>query len=1019
MDYQRFIDQLPALYHNWGQESVQPQSDQFQAVLNHVQGMTTANVLQLLNFAVACLEPDEVYCEVGCFRGSTLIGALLNHPDRMAYAVDNFSEFDPQGENLEHLMQNLSAFHLEEQVLFCNQDFEAFFADWQALQMSDRIGVYFYDGAHDYRSQLMGLLLARPFLADRALIIVDDSNWEPVQQANWDFIAAHPQCSLVLDLPTAGNGDSTFWNGLQILSWDRQAKHTHPWSTLQPARKPMFIQALSSLSEQRVQPQQPAPSRESLRQEALRLQQAGLLAEAKQQYLSLLQQDDTDAEAWQGLGVVEYLLEEYENARSALSKAIDLNPDAARYYYSIALVFEKLDQIPLAARAYQQAIALDSSLLDAYNNLGNLVAEHGDLAQAERIFNQAIAADPDYLGSYLNLGNVLLVQAKVESAIAAYEIALAIDPTHVDGQANLSFARELAADPLQAHLFAADNLSRRHHYEPAASHYQTLLDQGRSELAIYIALTSCYQKLKQYEAVVTVCQQGMVHYPGEIELHQQLITALQESGHTETAIVQATQSALQFPDQWLFQLQKYLLLPCLYQTAEEVPIWRDRYAQGLTTLLEQTALTTSEQQKNALDAIGAFTNFFLICQPTNHRAVQQPFGQLVHQIMAANYPQWVQPLPLSTLHPGEKIRVGYVSGCLRGHTVGKLMLGWFREHDRERFQIHSYHVFDQEDALTQEFRNHSDAFYSIPDDIEAVCEQILADRPHILVFLEIGMQPLMTQLAALRLAPVQCTTWAHPITSGLPTVDYFLSSDLMEPAQAQDHYSEQLIRLPNIGICFAKPHVPAVTQPRAAFGLREDAVVYLACQTLCKYLPDQDAVFAAISQQVPNAQFVFVARPNAAIAAQFQQRLQQAFAVVGLDSEAHCIILPPQSQTDYWNLNQVADVFLDSFGWTGGHTTLEAITCDLPVVTLPGELMRGRHSDAILTMLGLTETIAQTTEDYIDLAVRLGCDPTWRADLVQRMRARQSHLYNDKTCVTALEAFYQQVVSSPVSSATE
>lgn len=225
MDYQRFIQQLPALYDNWGTAAVQPKALAFQGILQCIQGMTTANVLQLLNFAVACMEPNEVYCEVGCFQGSTLTGALLNHPDRMAYAIDNFSEFDFAHENQAKLMQNLAAFGLDEQVFFCNQDFEAFFANLRSLDTTDRIGVYLYDGAHDYRSQLMGLLLAKPFLADRALIIVDDSNWDPVQQANWDFIAAHPQCSLLLDLPTPGNGHPTFWNGLQILSWDAQTTH--------------------------------------------------------------------------------------------------------------------------------------------------------------------------------------------------------------------------------------------------------------------------------------------------------------------------------------------------------------------------------------------------------------------------------------------------------------------------------------------------------------------------------------------------------------------------------------------------------------------------------------------------------------------------------------------------------------------------------------------------------------------------------------------------------------------------
>lgn len=244
MDYSRFLAELPAFYNNWGSDAVCPKSDRFQQVLNQIQGMTTPNVMQLLNAAVACLEPDEIYCEVGCFRGTTLIGALLDQGDRMAYAVDNFSEFDRSGEGESKLLHNLETFGLADRVCFCNQDFEEFFYDLAQLPLEDKIGVYLYDGAHDYRSQLMGLLQARPFLADRALIIVDDSNWSAVQQANWDFIATQPQCRLELSLLTPANGYPSFWNGLDVLSWDASRTTVCQWETVQLHRDRALIHAI-------------------------------------------------------------------------------------------------------------------------------------------------------------------------------------------------------------------------------------------------------------------------------------------------------------------------------------------------------------------------------------------------------------------------------------------------------------------------------------------------------------------------------------------------------------------------------------------------------------------------------------------------------------------------------------------------------------------------------------------------------------------------------------------------------
>lgn len=244
MDYQRFIKQLPQQYENWGNNEIKPKLDKFQQILHQVPGMTTANILQLLNFAVECMAPDEVYCEIGCFRGSTLIGALLDHCDRIAYAVDNFSEFDPEGTGFEQLTNNLEKFNLTDQVYFFNENFEEFFCELSQLKTEDKIGVYFYDGAHDYRSQLMGLLLAKPFLADQALMIVDDSNLISVKQANWDFIATHPACRLVLNIGTLQREHPSFWNGIQVLCWDVNQTESCDWKTIKQHRESYLIERI-------------------------------------------------------------------------------------------------------------------------------------------------------------------------------------------------------------------------------------------------------------------------------------------------------------------------------------------------------------------------------------------------------------------------------------------------------------------------------------------------------------------------------------------------------------------------------------------------------------------------------------------------------------------------------------------------------------------------------------------------------------------------------------------------------
>jgi protein O-GlcNAc transferase len=200
------------------------------------------------------------------------------------------------------------------------------------------------------------------------------------------------------------------------------------------------------------------------------------------------------------------------------------------------------------------------------------------------------------------------------------------------------------------------------------------------------------------------------------------------------------------------------------------------------------------------------------------------------------------------------------------------------------------------------------------------------------------------------------------------------------------------------------------TKNRSDFQMRDDAIVYLCCQAPFKYLPQHDFIFAEIARRVPQAQFVFFPRSSPNLINRFGQRLKRAFAAVGLNSENYCLFLPLQCRYDYLTINLLSDVYLDSWGFSGGNTTLDAVACNLPIVTCPGEFMRGRLSYGILRMLGVTDTIAQNEAEYIDIAVRLGLDSQWRRDISERMKARHDYVFDDKICVQALEDFYQGVV---------
>lgn len=423
MDYQKFLTQLPELFSDWGKESIQPKSYLFSKALSQIQGMTTANVMQLLNCAVAQMDAGEIYCEVGTYRGSTLVGAMLEQSGKLACAVDNFSEFDSKGENLAKLQENLSRFNLQEQVIFHNQDFEEFLIGLQQ-QYRHKVGVYFYDGAHDYRSQLMGLLLATPLLADGALIVIDDSNSDTVQQGIWDFIAAYPNCRSLLNLPTPIARHPSFWNGIHVLGWSSSSETDRGNEVdFKQKRRPLVIQSIYDLY---TIERKYADAKHFLTEGRLDFAIA-LAAQCHEVNPNFAPAHEILGQAYQAEGRT-------QEAIAAYNKAIELNPESvsAETYNQLGIALAEQGKLSEAIAAFHHAIALQPAYIDAYYNLGVALAEQGKLDTAIDCFQSVVIALPSYINAWLNLAALLEQQDRWHDAIDCYHQVLEIEPENAD-----------------------------------------------------------------------------------------------------------------------------------------------------------------------------------------------------------------------------------------------------------------------------------------------------------------------------------------------------------------------------------------------------------------------------------------------------------------------------------------------------------------------------------------------------------------------------------------------------------
>lgn len=677
--------------------------------------------------------------------------------------------------------------------------------------------------------------------------------------------------------------------------------------------------------------------------------------------------------------------------------ALETAPGSLAVHYHLGRLARRTDDASALLPRYRAALHLDA-LLGPEAAAATTDAESlGDALER--------AAPPhDASARWLSLRvGVDVFQDRLDRAIARLEQAL-----HESGRHEhiirdlLSQAYELTDDAPHAALHRGHALYVQGHLG-ARDPFRTALLRGVLDQKGYRRYASaCAQQLR-FDDAIAVSRRGLVTYPSDDDLWYYLLYALIQTGRVEDARRTAAHGLRTGAHGSALLLHRvlHLALPVLPASSEQIAEARRRFYEGVDTL---RAIAEDNDPEAGL-AMMQFNNFYLAYHGEDDRALQERYGALVHESVSRRFPQWMTPLP--TPPRDRPLRVGFASPVMFNHTVSRFFLGWLQHRTPGAYEAYAYHLGDKADVITNLFAHAADAFRGpLNEDIERIARTIRKDELDVLVYLDIGQTATSLTLGALRLAPVQAAAWGHPVTTGLPNMDYFISSELTEPPDADAHYSETLVRLPGIGIATPRPRLFAPPPTRREFGLPEDATVYLTPQSLYKYMPQFDGVYPAIARRDPKALFVFFEHDDANLTTQFYRRLQRAFDDAGVAMHRHVLLLPRRQLFGYLEAHALADIFLDNPTWSGGMTALDALGMGLPIVTLTGPFMRSRQSTAYLTQIGLTQLIARDEPTFVDIAVRLGTDRAFREEMSREITARQNALFDCTDCISGLEAFF-------------
>jgi protein O-GlcNAc transferase len=342
------------------------------------------------------------------------------------------------------------------------------------------------------------------------------------------------------------------------------------------------------------------------------------------------------------------------------------------------------------------------------------------------------------------------------------------------------------------------------------------------------------------------------------------------------------------------------------------------------------------------------------------------------------------------------------------HTVSRYFRTLIAGLNPSEFDVRVWYSGQVIDSSTDYIVTRVDRFDTINEDALLTADSIYAAKLDVLVYPEIGMDPRHNVLGAMRLAPVQCALYGHPITSGLPNMDYFLSGEALEPGNAASHYRERLVLLPGLGAC---PEPPPAANSGAWLDRFDEAAPLLLClQNHLKLVPAFDQTLAQIAARTHARIGFFIRDP--VVGHLFRARIEKVFTQWGLDSQASLVFLPPQSHEDYLGAIGRATLILDSPFFSGGATSLDALGIGAAVLTHCGEMARGRQTAGMLEIMGVKDLTATDDDDYVTKALNLVGDTATRAALRASILEHSSLLFEHQHVTLAFAEFLERAVAN-------
>jgi len=713
-----------------------------------------------------------------------------------------------------------------------------------------------------------------------------------------------------------------------------------------------------------------------LLQQALALHTAGRLAEAEKLYQQVLAFEPEQPDALHLLGAMAQQLGQSETAVALIRRAIARYPNNPDMHKNLGVALLSLRRFAEAQTSFESVLQFNPADGDAWHQRATTLRAQTRLVEAEQSSREAVRLAPHHADAHDQLGLLLQARGEYVAAGECFQRTIALQPKHI-----------------LARVHQGINHSAHGRWPEAQRCFDEALALQPNHVQALLALGSMLHDQGSSTQAAVAFQRAVTADPRHAGARSALGTVLEKLGRVDEAREQLRESLKLKPVDGV-RLRLALLPHVIAPSIEALAIAREQTEAELTALEGQPLAIA-----HPIGEVGS-TPFFFAYHGFDVRSLFERLARVYRRAsprLTYVAPHCVTPSRQS----GQPIRVGIVSKFFHDHPIGKFYLDLLRQLDRGRFEVVALTMSHVDDAVSRSLPSAADRVVRLSPELWIARQQIADERLDALVYTDIGMDPWTYYLAFARLAPVQCVLPGHPVTSGIDTLDYFISSRLMEPEESESHYSERLVALNSLPSCMVRPQLTSPPRTRGELGLPAEGHLYLSAQTVYKYHPAFDELFARILRADSQGRLVLFAGRLDEWTSLFKQRLQRAMP----DVFDRVTFVSRLSHADYLHALTLADSILDTPAFNGGTTSVDAVAVGAPVVTLPGPFMRMRTTLGVYNAIGVHDLVARDADEYVQLALRLANDQPWRDQVREKILAASDKLFENHRFVEEFQAF--------------